>query len=250
MAASKYSAGFHAVEKLLLGQRDKLQKLYIDERSKNPRLHALRDKARELGVPTQGARSHRLDDMAQGTLHQGVIAVLVNLPNVDEAALRDLLEQALSEGRQPLLLLLDGVQDPHNLGACLRSADAAGALAVVAPRKASAGVTPATRKVASGAAEVVPLVQVGSLTRVLDWLTEYGVKRVGTSDAATQTLWQCDLTGPVAIVMGTEGTGLGPQVIERCDALVSLPMHGVVESLNVSVATGICLFERVRQTSK
>ncbi|MEO0576854.1 MAG: 23S rRNA (guanosine(2251)-2'-O)-methyltransferase RlmB [Pseudomonadota bacterium] len=250
MAASRYSVGFHAVDKLLTHQRDKLQKLYIDERSKNPRLHALREKARELGVPTQGARSHRLDDMAQGSVHQGVVAALTNLPNIDEAALRGLVEQALADGQTPLLLLLDGVQDPHNLGACLRSADAAGALAVVAPRKASVGVTPATRKVASGAAEVVPLVQVASLARVLDWLAEYGVARVGTTDAATQALWECDLTGAVAIVMGTEATGLGPEVMQRCDTLVALPMRGVVESLNVSVATGICLFERVRQTSK
>ncbi|MEL6869898.1 MAG: 23S rRNA (guanosine(2251)-2'-O)-methyltransferase RlmB [Pseudomonadota bacterium] len=248
MAASRFSAGIHAVDKLLRLHRDKLHKLYIDERSKNPRLQALRERARAAGVPVQGARSHRLDDMAQGTAHQGVIAALKDLPNVDESALRDLVEAALARGEAPLLVLLDGVQDPHNLGACLRSADAAGALAVVAPRKGSAGVTPATRKVASGAAETVPLVSVAALGRILDWLGDYGVRRVGTSDAATQTLWQCDLTGPVAIVMGTESTGLSPAVAQRCDALIALPMRGVVESLNVSVATGICLFERMRQT--
>lgn len=247
MAASRYSAGLHAVNRLLQSMPDKLGKLYIDERSKNPRLAALRDAARAAGIATQGARSHRLDDMAQGTAHQGVVAELVNLPAYDEAALRDLVERALAAGESPLLLVLDGVQDPHNLGACLRTADAAGVLAVVVPRQRAAGVTPATRKVASGAAEIVPLVAVASLAKALDWIGDYGLTRVATSDAAEQTLYAATLTGPLALVMGTEGSGLSQAVAERCDLQVSVPMAGVVESLNVSVATGVCLYEIVRQ---
>lgn len=247
MPASRYSAGIHAVDRLLQSLPDKVRKLYIDERSKNPRLDTLRARAREAGIPMQGARSHRLDDMAQGTSHQGVIAELTNLPNIDEAALRADLEARLARAEQPLILVLDSVQDPHNLGACLRTADAAGVVAVVIPRKHAARLTPAARKVASGAAEVVPLVAVNSLAKALDWMGSYGIRRVGTSDAVSEPLWGCELTGPLALVMGAEGTGVSQEIAERCDALVQLPMAGVVESLNVSVATGICLFEAMRQ---
>ncbi|MEM7611587.1 MAG: 23S rRNA (guanosine(2251)-2'-O)-methyltransferase RlmB [Pseudomonadota bacterium] len=247
MATSRYSAGLHAVERLIRSHKDKVRKLYIDERSKNPRLAALRDLAREHGIPRQGARSHRLDDMAQGTAHQGVVAELRHLPQLDEAGLRGQMEASLAAGESPLLLVLDGVQDPHNLGACLRTAEATGVSAVVVPRKGAAGITPATRKVASGAAEVVPVVSVTSLAKTLDWLGSYGVRRIGTSDAVRDSLWDCDMTGALAIVMGTEGLGLTAEVAERCDAKIALPMAGVVESLNVSVAAGICLYEAVRQ---
>ena len=247
MAASRYSAGIHAVDRLLRSLPDKVRKLYIDERSNNPRLDALRAQAKAAGIPMQGARSHRLDDMAQGTSHQGVIAELTNLPNVDEAALRADIEARLARGEQPLMLVLDGVQDPHNLGACLRTAEAAGVTAVVVPRKNAAPLTPAARKVASGAAEVVPLVAVSSLAKALDWIGAYGIRRVGTSDAAESRLWDTALHGALALVMGAEGSGLSAEIAERCDALVRLPMAGNVESLNVSVATGVCLFDIVRQ---
>jgi len=158
------------------------------------------------------------------------------------------LEEALEAAQgAPLLLVLDGVQDPHNLGACLRSADAAGVTAVIAPRDRSAGLTAVARKVAAGAAETVPFVPVVNLARALRDLKERGVWLVGTDDTADKTLFEADLKGPVALVMGSEGEGLRRLTRECCDQLVSIPMAGAVESLNVSVATGVVLFEAVRQ---
>ncbi|MFK8051916.1 MAG: 23S rRNA (guanosine(2251)-2'-O)-methyltransferase RlmB [Woeseiaceae bacterium] len=247
MSSSKYSAGIHAVNRLIQSMPDKVRKLYIDERSKNPRLADVRQRARDSGIPTQGARSHRLDDMAQGTAHQGVIAELINLPNVDEAALRDHVEQALADGAHPMLLILDGIQDPHNLGACLRTAEAAGVMAIVVPRTNAVGLTPATRKVASGAAELIPVVAVGSIAKTLDWIGAYGLIRVATSDAATESIYDLDLKGPLALTMGMEGKGLSSEIMQRCDSTAMIPMAGAVESLNVSVATGVCLYEVVRQ---
>ena len=146
-----------------------------------------------------------------------------------------------------LLLLLDGVQDPHNLGACMRTADAAGADAIVVPRHGAAGLGPTVSKVAAGAAEQLPFAPVANLGKTLDWLGEYGIRRVGTSDQADASLFEADLEGSVALVMGREHTGLSKGIASRCDVLVSLPMQGVVSSLNVSVATGICLYEIVRR---
>jgi 23S rRNA (guanosine2251-2'-O)-methyltransferase len=146
-----------------------------------------------------------------------------------------------------LLLVLDGVQDPHNLGACLRTADAAGVIAVIVPRDRAAGLSPVVRKVASGAAETVPLIQVVNLSRTLKWLKERGVWLVGTDDEAKTSLHSAKLDGPLAIVMGAEGAGMRRLTREHCDLLVSIPMAGVVESLNVSVATGVVLYETVRQ---
>ncbi|MEM8548255.1 MAG: RNA methyltransferase substrate-binding domain-containing protein, partial [Pseudomonadota bacterium] len=175
MATHRFSAGVHAVDKLLRLQREHVARLLVDERSKNPRLAELVQRARQTDVPIEWVRSHRLDDLAAGTAHQGVVAELTGLEPLDEAGLRARVEAALTAGTAPLILILDGVQDPHNLGACLRSADAAGVLAVVTPRKAAAGLTPAARKVASGAAEAVPVVAVASLVKVLDWLGNYGI---------------------------------------------------------------------------
>ena len=169
---------------------------------------------------------------------------------MDEAGLRTLVEERLQEGRSLLLLLLDGVQDPHNLGACMRTADAAGVDAVIVPRHGAAGLGPTVSKVAAGAAEQLPFVAVANLGKVLVWLGDYGVQRVGTSDKADSSLYQADLAGSVALVMGREHTGLGKAIASRCDTLVCLPMQGVVSSLNVSVATGICLYEIVRQRTR
>lgn len=162
----------------------------------------------------------------------------------DEAYLFDLLDDL---DRPPFLLILDQVQDPHNLGACLRSANAAGVDAVIAPRDRSVGLTDAVRSVACGAAEHTPYVQVTNLARLLDQLKERGIWLVGTADRATQTLYEIDLTGNLALVMGSEGSGIRRLTSEKCDFLARLPMAGKVESLNVSVATGVCLFEAVRQ---
>jgi 23S rRNA (guanosine2251-2'-O)-methyltransferase len=168
---------------------------------------------------------------------------------MDEAGLRTMVEERLqsTDGPPLLLLILDGVQDPHNLGACMRTADAAGVDAVVVPRHGAAGLGPTVSKVAAGAAEAMPFVTVANPGRVLSWLRDYGVCCVGTSDKADGGLFDADFTGPVALIMGKEHTGLSKSVMSRCDMLVSLPMQGVVASLNVSVATGICLYEIVRQ---
>ncbi|MDH4073360.1 MAG: 23S rRNA (guanosine(2251)-2'-O)-methyltransferase RlmB, partial [Gammaproteobacteria bacterium] len=160
---------------------------------------------------------------------------------------RGIVETALQAGRAPLLLVLDGVQDPHNLGACLRTADAAGVDAVIVPRHGAAGLGPTVSKVAAGAAEAVPFAAVANVGKVLAWLKDYGIAAVGTSDRADASVYDSDLGGPLALVMGREHSGLRKNIEERCDRLVSLPMRGTVASLNVSVATGICLYEAVRQ---
>jgi 23S rRNA (guanosine2251-2'-O)-methyltransferase len=187
-----------------------------------------------------------LNQLAAGERHQGVVAELVAQAGDPETQLEEALEAA---GDAPLLLVLDGVQDPHNLGACLRSADAAGVAAVIVPRDRAAGLTPVVRKVAAGAAETVPLVAVVNLARTLRELKNRGVWLVGTDDAADRTLYEADLKGPVALVMGSEGEGMRRLTRECCDQLVSIPMAGAVESLNVSVAAGVALFEAVRQRS-
>jgi 23S rRNA (guanosine2251-2'-O)-methyltransferase len=192
----------------------------------------------------QSANRARLAQLSGETRHQGVVAEIRRSTVMDEAGLRGSVEKALEAGEAPVLLVLDGVQDPHNLGACMRTADAAGAHAVVVPRHGAAGLGPAVSKVAAGAAEHLPFVAVA---KALDWMGDYGLKRVATSDAAEQGLYDTDLTGPFALIMGREHTGVGRSVAQRCDALVSLPMLGVVSSLNVSVATGICLYEALRQ---
>ena len=201
-------------------------------------------------MAVQRVRNRRLDDMAKVTTHQGVVAEFADLQPLDEAGLRSQIEATLGEGGAPLLLLLDGVQDPHNLGACLRTAEASGVMAVIVPKRRSAPLTPAARKVASGAAELVPLVVVPSLARTLDWLGEYGVVRTATSDQSETPIWSARFTGPAALVLGAEDIGVATELADRCDASVRLPMAGQVESLNVSVATGISLFEAVRQRTE
>jgi 23S rRNA (guanosine2251-2'-O)-methyltransferase len=166
---------------------------------------------------------------------------------LDEAGLRGLVESRLEAGTAPLLLVLDGVQDPHNLGACMRTADAAGADAIIVPRHGAAGLSPTVSKVAAGAAEHLPFATVANLGKVLDWLGDYGIKRIATSDSADSTLYAVDMTAAVALVMGREHSGVSKSVANRCDVFVSLPMHGAVSSLNVSVAAGVCLYEALRQ---
>jgi 23S rRNA (guanosine2251-2'-O)-methyltransferase len=208
------------------------------------RLAEIRTLAQRAGVQVADADDAVLAKLAEGERHQGVVAELAPRAGDPETQLEEALEAA---GAAPLLLVLDGVQDPHNLGACLRSADAAGVAAVIVPRDRAAGLTPVVRKVAAGAAETVPLVPVVNLARTLRDLKDRGVWLVGTDDAADKTLYDADLKGPLALVMGSEGEGLRRLTRECCDQLVSIPMAGAVESLNVSVATGVALFEAVRQ---
>jgi 23S rRNA (guanosine2251-2'-O)-methyltransferase len=181
--------------------------------------------------------------------HQGIVAEVRRSTVLDEATLRSFVEERLQDeaANKLLLLLLDGVQDPHNLGACMRTADAAGVDAIVVPRHGAAGLGSTVSKVAAGAAENLPFASVGNLSRVLGWLKDYGVYVLGTSDKGSQSIYDTDFDRPVVLVMGREHTGLGKRIEGLCDELVSLPMQGTVSSLNVSVATGICLYEALRQ---
>ena len=248
MSKSRYVTGLRAVEQLLAGDAADVRRICVEYRSANPRVEALVAQAREKGIDVQEANRARLKQMSGEVRHQGIVAEVRRSTQLDEAGLRTLVESRLSEGGTPLLLLvLDGIQDPHNLGACLRTADAAGVDAVVVPRHGAAGLGPTVSKVAAGEAESLPFAAVANIARVLDWFADYGITRVGTSDHAPQSLYDVALDGHAALVMGREETGLGKAVAARCDQLVSLPMEGRVSSLNVSVATGICLYELLRQ---
>lgn len=245
--------GLRAVEQLLTAADQPVRRLLAEYQSANPRVLALIRQAEEAGIDVQYANRARLRQISGDARHQGVVAEVRRETLLDEAGLRTLVENALTEdmnGEPLLLLLLDGVQDPHNLGACLRTADAAGVDAVVVPRRRAAGLGPTVSKVAAGAAESLPFAAVTNLSRVLDWLGDYGVRRIATSDAAEQSLFETVVDGPAALVMGAEHEGVSTAVTSRCDELVSLPMRGSVSSLNVSVATGICLFELRRRQER
>ncbi len=247
MSKARYVTGLRAVEHLLSQRAAEVLKLYAEYQTANPRLEAVIARANDKGIEIQSANRARLQQISGESRHQGVVAEIRRSRTLDEAGLRDLVEAALSGDEKLLLLVLDGIQDPHNLGACLRTADAAGVNAVIVPRHGAAGLGPTVSKVAAGAAESMPFATVANVGKVLDWLKDYGIRIVGTSDGADQSLYDCDLTGHAAVVMGREHSGLRKHISERCDALVSLPMAGDVESLNVSVATGICLYEARRQ---
>ena len=236
--------GLHTVGNLLSGDADGLVEIWVQAKRRDARLGKILDAARRARIPVQAVERHVLDQMVAGARHQGVVASYRGVPPLAEPDLEPLLK-GLDE--PPFLLVLDGVQDPHNLGACLRSADAAGVQAVIAPRDRAVGVTPTVQKVASGAAQSVPFVQVANLARALARLREQGIWVVGTAGSADQSLYGADLRGPLALVLGGEGKGLRRLTREQCDLLVSIPMHGTVESLNVSVAAGVCLYEAVRQ---
>jgi 23S rRNA (guanosine2251-2'-O)-methyltransferase len=236
--------GLHAVRTLLQRHASKVAQLFVQRGREDARINEVLKLAHEQGIKVEQRSSQELDQLTQGASHQGVIAQLRKIDNLGEGALDDVLDKA---GNNPLVLVLDGVTDPHNLGACMRTADAAGVHAVIVPRDRAAGLSPVVRKVAAGAAETVPLIQVTNLARTLRWLKERGLWLVGTDDEATQSIYTAKLTGPMAIVMGAEGAGMRRLTKENCDLLVNIPMSGVVESLNVSVATGVTLFEVVRQ---
>jgi 23S rRNA (guanosine2251-2'-O)-methyltransferase len=203
--------------------------------------------AQAAGVRIEWRDAQELDRLASNERHQGACLHIRALGPLGEGALDELLDRATAP---PLLLVLDGVQDPHNLGACLRTADAAGATAVIVPRDRAASLTPTVRKVASGAAETMPLIQVVNLARTLRWLKEREIWIVGADDQASKSLFETKLTGGLALVLGAEGAGLRRLTRENCDVLVAIPMAGAVESLNVSVAAGVLLFEAARQRHK
>jgi 23S rRNA (guanosine2251-2'-O)-methyltransferase len=236
--------GLHAVDALLRQQPEQIQRLWVQDARKDKRIAGIIELARNQGITLERLSREQLDDKVQGR-HQGVVAeVRPGELKWDETALNQLLD---SLDQPALLLVLDGVTDPHNLGACLRSADAAGVHAVIVPKDNAADLTPAVRKVACGAAEVVPFVRVSNLARTLEGLKQRGIWLFGAAGEADKTIYSNDLTGPMALIMGSEGAGLRRLTREACDYLVKLPMAGSVSSLNVSVATGVCLFEVVRQ---
>ena len=214
-------------------------------------MQALLTLARNQGVSISQAEKSDLDGRVSGR-HQGVVAVLyagVTADAIGMMAEGELVDR-VTQSAEALLLILDGVTDPHNLGACLRSADAAGVTAVIFPKDKSADVNEVARKVASGAAEAVPWVRVTNLARTIESLQQAGVWVIGTDGDAETTLYDQDLTGPCALVLGSEGSGMRRLTRERCDFVVRLPMSGSVSSLNVSVAAGVCLFEAVRQRAQ
>ncbi|MEC8001864.1 MAG: 23S rRNA (guanosine(2251)-2'-O)-methyltransferase RlmB [Pseudomonadota bacterium] len=242
---SDIAFGIHAVDSLLRRSPQRILSLFVQTDRNDKRIQSLLTLAKNQGVSVTRVPKSDLDTQV-AERHQGVVAVIE--PPSSEANLseRDLVSY-VSGVERPLLLVLDGVTDPHNLGACLRSADAAGVHAVVVPEDNSADLNATARKVASGAAEAIPLVRVTNLARTLKALKEAGLWVVGTTGEADTVLYDQDLTLPVVIVMGAEGPGMRRLTIDACDFLVKLPMAGDVSSLNVSVATGVCLFEAVRQ---
>ncbi len=241
--------GLHAVGAVVDRAPERLLELWMAEPRDDARARDLRDRAKAVGIRVQGASSDSLVKLVGNVTHQGAVAAVRPLKPWDEHDLLLALSQINSrpDGGQPLLLVLDGVTDPHNLGACLRTADAAGVLAVVIPKDRSAGVDGVVRKVAAGAAEFVPVATVTNLARTLDQLKEQSVWVVGTEGEATQSLYEADLNRPLALVLGAEGDGMRRLTRERCDFTVRIPMAGQVSSLNVSVAAGVALFEAVRQ---
>ena len=242
MANQRLIYGFHAVNARLWQNPKSITELYIQEGRNDARTRDVLEKAAAENVRVHFADAARLDAISKGARHQGVAGFIDASKN--HVHLEDVLEN-LSE--PPLLLVLDGITDPHNLGACLRVADGAGAHAVIAPKDHAVGINATVAKVASGAAETMPYFMVTNLARTLNELKERNIWIIGTSDDAPQTLYQADLKGPVALVLGAEGDGMRQLTRKTCDSLVSIPMKGAVESLNVSVASGVCLYEARRQ---
>lgn len=245
MSDTRILFGFHAVLSRLRQHAASVQEILIDRDRVDARMKDLLSLAEGAGVRHMQVERSRLDGLAGfNGRHQGVIARVIDTP-IPYKDIHDILESELKE--PPFFLILDGVEDPHNLGACLRVADAMGVHAVIAPKDRAAGLSATVRKVASGAAETIPFIAVTNLARTMRELQEAGVMLVGAAAEAEQDLFSMELSGPVALVLGAEGSGLRRLTAETCDALVSIPMFGSVESLNVSVASGICLYEARRQ---
>jgi len=245
MSETRILFGFHAVLSRMRQHATSIQEILIDQERVDPRMKDLLKLAEASNVRVMQADRARLDGIAgKNGRHQGVIARVVDTP-IPYKDIHDILESDLSES--PFFLILDGVEDPHNLGACLRVADAMGVHAVIAPKDRAVGLNATVRKVACGAAETVPFIAVTNLARTIRELKDAGVFVVGTTMDAQSTLLNTKLDGPLALVLGAEGDGIRRLTAETCDALVTIPMFGTVESLNVSVASGICLYEARRQ---
>ena len=247
MSDSRILFGFHAVQSRMRQHATSIQEILIDEGRVDPRMKDIIKLAEASNIRVMQVDRDRLDGMAgRNGRHQGVIARVVDTP-IPYKDIHDVLESDLKE--PPFFLILDGVEDPHNLGACLRVADGMGVHAVIAPKDRAVGLNATVRKVASGAAETVPFISVTNLARTIRELKEAGVFVIGTAMDSESTLLNTKLDGPIALVLGSEGDGIRRLTAESCDALVTIPMFGSVESLNVSVASGICLYEVRRQRS-
>jgi len=242
MSSARAIHGLHAVTAALKRRPEAVFEVFLDPGRNDPRARKVAELARAGGVRLHHADAARLDGLAKGSRHQGVVAF------VERAAPAGSLDEVLeSAAEPPMLLVLDGVQDPHNLGACLRVADAMGVHAVIAPKDRAVGLSATVHKVASGAAESVPFIVVTNLARVLRDLKNKGIWVVGATESGATTLFEARLSGALALVLGAEGEGLRRLTRETCDELIAIPMLGQVESLNVSVAAGICLYEARRQ---
>ena len=248
MTSDEQVYGLHAVAALLASRPAAIKKLMVTEGAADRQLAPLLEQAAAAGVAIQRLGRRELDQLIPGGRHQGILAVIRETSRgMSERQLPDFLA-ALTE--PAFLLVLDGVQDPHNLGACLRTADAAGVHAVILPQDRAVGITPVVHKVACGAVESVPIFTVTNLARTLRQLRDAGIWIYGTSDTAEQGLYASDLQGPIAVVLGSEGKGMRRLTREHCDYLLAIPMAGQVESLNVSVAAGVVLFEVRRQRNE
>lgn len=235
--------GLHAVQTVLTLQPERLLHLYVSDRH-DQKMQQLLQLANRLSVTIEPITKSALDELCAAGNHQGIAAVCKPARIYSENDLEPLLAQLPAPA---FILILDGVQDPHNLGACFRSADAAGIQMMIAPKDKAVGITPVVAKVACGATESIPFVQVTNLARALTKLKDHGIWLYGAAGEANETIYQTTLTGPIALVLGAEGSGLRRLTRDHCDALMRIPMQGVVSSLNVSVATGIILFEALRQ---
>lgn len=235
--------GVHPVHALLSQRPEQVVRVVVAKQRVDERANTIIQLADRCGVTCESLPKNTLDKLTDGAAHQGVMAEVRGMPAIDERQLLRVIDAATD----PLLLVLDQIQDPHNLGACLRNAEAAGVTAVILTKQNTSPITPTVRKVASGAAELVSVVRVANLARSLDQLRDNGIWVVGTDQDAEESLHDVDLSGPIAWVVGTEGSGLRRLTRTKCDLVVCIPMQGVVSSLNVSVATGICLFETLRQ---
>lgn len=247
MSGAQRVFGLHAVESLLRRDPSRVSVVLALDSRDDARINTLLDLAAQANVPVRRVARTELDERVPGVSHQGVVAEVGVAPGLGERELPEFLDALVGT---PFILILDNIQDPHNLGACLRSADAAGVHLVIVPRDKSAPLNGAARKVACGAADTLPLVRVTNLARVMKMLRDRGIWIYGAAGEATRSIHETDLSGPLALVLGGEGRGLRRLTREHCDGLITIPMAGSVGSLNVSVAAGICLFEARRQRAR
>ncbi len=239
--------GLHAVKQIFSNDISRIIEIWVQQDRQDVVLHSLIQQAQQQGLSLQWVAKKTLDKLTQNSHHQGIVIRYKASQLAQDLHLEDYIASLTTS---PFLLILDQVQDPHNLGACLRSADAAGVHAVITPKDRACALTPTVCKVASGAADTVPLFQVTNLVNSLNWLKKQGIWLIGTAGESQQSLFDTSLTGAIALILGAEGKGLRRLTRETCDSLIAIPMLGKVESLNVSVATGVCLYEALRQRQK